>query len=238
MTDEPKDLLGKLAARSRDVVTLGAAGALLLSVLYIVLDNVAVRARIGQALGLPEMRLQLDTISDQLNQLSHNSASAREERLRILERIHALEGDDALDKSPALRFVDQGSSITDGQIGGLVKITWSFIKLRDCGAPKPEDWFFDAEGAQFRFEDVSIVDNFGRGMQMEPDPSRTVQITYTARIPAGRGVVPGQAHGWVVVSNYENCPGLAPVRSPTESFRIHVGEYDPDGGPASRRNDG
>lgn len=141
---------------------------------------------------------------------------------RNVARIEALEAAKVQDGSPAIRFTPRGHTIEDGQPGSVVQITWQYFKLRDCGRPDIDLIFRNGGGRLHRFSSVSVLDQEGRGIASEPDPTMVQTISYTARIPGNEGVHPGRAAGWVRVT-YPDCPGVAPVTSPEVIFSILPG---------------
>lgn len=244
MTERQQEVVSALAARSRDVLSLVALLGVLTGFLWLVTDNTRFRAKFAEMAGVEELRQnqqELKTSQEEIKETQNeilNSISMMRSRYLeidrarsaemtkfeltrdgILDRLIALESNKA-DKTPSIRFLSSGNSITDGRIGGLVTITYSFLKLRDCGRPSPDDFFMDSNGSVFRFEEVSILDEDGKGVPSEPDPLEPQALKYTARIPADRGVVPGVAQGWVIIRAYEDCPWLSPVESPKVVFNI------------------
>lgn len=224
------DLLAKVAARGRDLLTLVAVGGFFLGLLLVLSDNLAVREKLSEMVGVAQIKnsqqeiiFKLNTLTeryeDYLKNTAERSANAEEQRIEILERLEALELN-KMDKSPAIRFLNSGNDITDGRPGDIVAVTQTFLKLRDCGRPTVDTLLSDSDGTIFRFEDVSILDETGRGVATPADPNQPQTIRYTARIPDSRGVTSGAALGWVVLANYETCPWLSPVESPKMSFTI------------------
>jgi hypothetical protein len=212
------------------VVLLGILG----TMLVLLSDNVRVRHVLSEAVGVPEAKREfnaqfatlqgnMELLLTKADAIAQTQNTATTERLALAARVAALETattEPLIDTSPAIRFTPTGHSISDGYIGETVTIEYRFVKLRDCGRPTPDDFFVDAGGTLFRFEDVSIVDEAGRGVAVEPSPNDPQNLRYTATIPAGAGVEAGRASGWVVIRNYEHCPGVAAVASPAVPFEI------------------
>ena len=147
-------------------------------------------------------------------------AGVVEQQTDLLARVEVLESGRRQDRSPAIQFMRNGSAITDAAPGGTVRITWAFLKLRDCGRPTIDLLFKNGGGRFHRFRDVSVLDDEGRGVAVDPDPTNPQTISYTARIPADDGVEPGIGFGFVRVSYPEACPDVASVKSPEVFFTI------------------
>lgn len=151
------------------------------------------------------------------------AGEAAEAQRKMTEKLVAIQQQikSASDDSPAIKFASGGHTISDGPIGGTVSIQYYYYQLRDdCGRSHPEDLFLDVGGRLFHFEDVSVLDNAGRGQFDQADPQLLRSLKYTAKIPDDRGVDPGAAQGWVMIHDYENCPQLDPVLSPKITFTI------------------
>ncbi|GGH36406.1 hypothetical protein SAMN05444007_108260 [Cribrihabitans marinus] len=164
-------------------------------------------------------REQVDMQRAQQNVLGQ-LANVVEKQTDLLGRVEKLEARRARDASPAIRFTNSGSAISDGRPGEIVRLTWSFIKLRDCGRPSIDLLFRNGGDQIHRFRDVSVLDEDGRGVAFDPDPTQAQSISYTARIPAGEGVEPGAGFGYVRVSYPEKCPAVESVQSPRIYFQI------------------
>lgn len=218
------------AARTRDVVQLGVFGAMVLGFGWLLTDNTRVRAFWRDMAGVTELTElqrtthekvdgQLTMILERMDTMAHSLEAAMADRDAIRERLLRLEQESAVDKSPALRFMPQGNSITDGRRGDVVTVTVAFVKMRDCGRPSPDHFFMDSASTLFRFQDVSIVDEFGRGPGVPP--SETPQtLKFTARIPKDAAIQLGGATGWVVLRDYERCPHNDAIHSPSMGFDI------------------
>ena len=121
---------------------------------------------------------------------------------------------------PAWRFDPVETSISDGEIGELVKITSAGFKLRECGVPVIDVYFVNGGGVFHRFQDPSILSEDGRGVSLPTDPSRLQLITYTAKIPNQDGVSPGRGLGYISITYPDKCPNVAPSVAGPLQFRI------------------
>lgn len=139
---------------------------------------------------------------------------------RLRTSVEQLAASPALDQAPSWRFDAVENSITDGMVGGMVEVSVSGFRSRDCGVPMIDVWFVDMSGRYHRFVDVSILDGRGRGVALPVDPARRQELRFSARIPRGEGVALGRAQGYVAVSHPEKCPLLSVVQTSALVFRI------------------
>lgn len=121
---------------------------------------------------------------------------------------------------PAWKFDHIQTSISDGPIGGLVRITAVGYKLRDCGIPIIDMYFINGGGLAHRFADVSIESAGGRGILLPTDPTRLQTISYAARIPNNEGISPGRGIGYISLTYSDSCPAVDPVVAGPLQFQI------------------
>lgn len=237
-TEEPLDLLGRIAKRGRDLIVVATLLGMIGGLGWLVTGNVFFQKQLSSAAGVDRLRVDLTKTIDaqtasivaltaQINQLLADSAARSEEasaeRDAVSARLDKLEAAVSFDTdaSPAIRFLSSGNRITDGRIGGTVRITYRFVKLRDCGKSRPDDILMDVNGVVAHFDDVSILDDEGRGLATPVDADAVAEITYTARIPSNAGLTPGLAQGWVnVLYDHDKCPALGTVTGPRIPFNI------------------
>jgi predicted DNA-binding protein (UPF0251 family) len=167
-----------------------------------------------------QMQIKQQQMQNQLQEMLNTISSMLKVQADNVTRIEAFEVAKERDLSPAIKFTARGHSIQDGPAGGTVEITWQYLKLRDCGAPRIDLWLRNGGGRLHRFQNVSVIDGQGRGIASQADRFMSQTISYTARIPGDEGVQPGRAAGWVVVQYPDDCPDVEPVTSPEVTFAI------------------
>lgn len=141
-------------------------------------------------------------------------------QLRVLvDRIDELQRDPRNINEPALEFEDWGYEVSDARAGDRVSITWRFRKLHQCGAPIVNVFFRNGGDVTHRFENVSIVNDDGEGVDYPVDPDTIQTLTYSAVIPDDQDVEPGRAYAWVTL-RYAQCPWAPPSISPEVPFNI------------------
>lgn len=160
-------------------------------------------------------RAQAGALADQLAGLQDLTAQIAE----LTERLDQFEDGRLGVREQAIRFAVSGHSITSGQIGGIVHMSWRFYKDHECGAPIVDAFFLNGVDSIHRFRDVSLLTENGRGINMPADSRLLQTIAYTARVPAGEGVTPGAGVGWVHLE-YPDCPFSPPVNGPRVTFQI------------------
>lgn len=154
-------------------------------------------------------QITIDTLSEVINTQSKN--------VEVLAELQATED---RDPSPAIKFPRTGHKIADGRVGDFVQMTFTYFKMRECGAPKLDLYFINGSGIRHRFARPSILDADGRGVNSEVNLVTPQTISYVSQIPANDGVTSGDASGWVEVSYPELCPAVKTAASPVLSFTI------------------
>lgn len=137
----------------------------------------------------------------------------------LVDRVDRLQADPSAIRSPVLEFEDFGNTVTNGEAGERVSITWRFRKLHQCGAPLVNVFFRNGGDVTHRFENVSIVNDNGEGVDSPVNPAIVQTLTYSAVIPDDQEVEPGRAYAWVTL-RYAACPLAPPSISPEVPFRI------------------
>jgi hypothetical protein len=139
---------------------------------------------------------------------------------QFADSVSRIEGVVAGSTAPSWRFSLPDTSISDGAIGGTVRVTAGGFKLRECGIPRVDLYFVNGSGIFHRFETVSLLSEDNRGVAFPVDPDRLQQVSYTARIPDDDGVTPGRARGFIAVTYPDNCPNVQEVVAGPLQFRI------------------
>lgn len=185
----------------------------------------------GITMGIVELSAAVEELAesqrrqvDDLAKITAAVGSVSEMVSSLATRVSDLEERRAEIRDAPLRFAKAGHSISDGNPGGLVAMTWFFYKIEECGAPRVSAFFISSAGVTYRFAEVSIVDAFGRGVYMPVAPTVLQGLSYTARIPSDQGLRnvggPQAARGYVVLDYSDACPGTLPVVSPEVPFVI------------------
>ena len=162
---------------------------------------------------------RLEEIGEQLDGLPVHVDRLERQIETLTIRLDRFEQGHVGTREAPLRFAASGHEITDGAIGGTVKLTWKVLKLHDCGAPRIDAFFQNGVDTVHRFRDISILSADGLGINLRVEPSLVQSISYTARIPAGDSVTPGPGFGWVDLE-YPDCPFAPHVTSPHVTFQI------------------
>lgn len=123
--------------------------------------------------------------------------------------------------APSWRFSMPDTSISDGEIGGLVTVRAGGFKLRECGIPRVDLYFANGGGAFHRFERVSLLSEDNRGVAFPVMPDRVQRVSYVATIPEDDGVTPGRAQGFIAVTYPDACPNVPEVVAGPLQFRIN-----------------
>lgn len=157
-----------------------------------------------------------------LSELSNATATITKTLESTVTRIASLEASSRRDARPPIRFIEDGNSIGSGSIGDYVRLSFRYVKVRDCGRPVLAAYFRDGADITQAFRDMSSVAADGRGSSAMVSPE--VQTTrFIARIPREQGVVPAvngkYALGWVLIS-WPGCPDVPEQRSPQVPFQI------------------
>lgn len=207
----------------RRLITLAAAGGILVTGLLFILDNNKVQSKIASMAGTPEIMINLSGLNQRVTELSRNVEG-------MTERLNEVSSFSELTNEPVIKFSSEGNFITDAQIGGLVTFTIRMVKLRECGRAEINAWFKNGAKVAHAFQDLSIVDYNGKSsIRLPVDPGEVVERSFTARIPNSEGVTPGTAVGWVEVA-YPDCPRV-PVEI-TDGIIFEI--LDDDGRPFKR----
>lgn len=126
----------------------------------------------------------------------------------------------AIDASPSWRFSVPDTRISDGRIGGEVRIEVGGYKMRDCGVPVVDLYFVNGGGVYHRFEHASLLSDDNRGIALPVDPARLAFVNYTAIIPENDGVHPGRGQGFISITYPDRCPAIPAAVSGPLQFRI------------------
>ena len=240
MTNNPnsphEDKITYLAKRSRDIQSIVWWIVLIAGLGWVITDNTRVRKWVAEISGVPmvldeishlrtDINDRLSSTNAQIDELTTLVNEGNAQRRVIISRVELLEKSIRTDhdSSPSIEFLPSGNYISDGHIGQLVRISWNFKKLRNCGKSMPDDILIDSNGVLAHFVNVSIVDSEGKGLA-SPVMTEVQNLTYTARIPEGVGLSPGRAEGFVtILYDKDNCPAVPPMTSPRVSFNILPG---------------
>jgi hypothetical protein len=122
--------------------------------------------------------------------------------------------------APSWRFSLPDTSISDGEIGGVVTIRAGGYKLRECGVPRVDLYFVNGAGVFHRFANASLLSANNRGVAFPVDPDRVQRVSYIATIPSNDNVTPGRAQGYISVTYPDNCPAVEEVIAGPLQFRI------------------
>ena len=139
---------------------------------------------------------------------------------KLEDNVVALAASIQRSAAPSWRFDLPETSISDGSIGGVVRINAAGYKLRECGIPRVDLYFINGGGIYHRFEAASLLTADSRGVAFPVAPDRVQSVTYTARIPADDNVSPGRAQGFIAVTYPDNCPEVEEVVAGPLQFRI------------------
>ena len=215
MTDEPKDVLGRIARRSRDLMAVVAiimpVVAALMAFIYWQVEDSRFHRWVARVSGAELLGQTTERLT---NELRHVTSSLD----ALTERINHLEKDMNRDLEPILVFSARGHRISDVRVGEWTDMTWTVTKMRDCGPPYVAAWYRNGDERVHTFVRLSNVDSSGRASPIPPEPR--VQIyRFSAMIPAEEPVHPGTAYGWIELQ-YLGCPGSPLVRSPEVPFAI------------------
>ena len=145
-----------------------------------------------------------------------NSAQLQMKRLEnvvttLEQNVVAIKEASAGSIAPSWRFDPVETRISDGHIGGTVKIEAAGYKLRDCGVPLVDLYFINGRNTYHRFENASILTETNRGIALPPSPNRMQKLSYTAEIPADDNVTAGRGHGYISVTYPTQCPFVEPA---------------------------
>lgn len=160
-----------------------------------------------------EIRQEVDQTSEQTERLERVVTRLEESLLTVGTAFEEA-------RSPSWRFDAQGTTITDGRVGGSVVITAAGYKLRECGTPRVDLYFINGGGIYHRFQGSSLLSPDGRGVAFPVSPDRVQSVRYVATIPADDGVTPGRASGYIAVSYPDGCPQVPEVVAGPLQFRI------------------
>lgn len=198
----------------------GAVGILISTAVYIFGPRVADWAESLVLASTEEIRAEMRQNAELNRQNAEHLSRLDGVVERLEETTAALATAQQGSLAPSWRWDPVDTTISDGEIGGLVQITATGYKLRDCGIPTVELYFVNGGGVFHRFTDASLLTPDGRGVALPVDPSRTQQVRYTARIPEGDGVTPGRAQGYISVTYPDACPFVEPATAGPLQFRI------------------
>jgi uncharacterized membrane protein YciS (DUF1049 family) len=245
MPDDDLDFLGRLAKRSRDISSVIAVVIAIAAFGWVLSGNIYFKESVANVAGVETLRADLnakleqsskdfqesitklvtsiDSMNQQVSEVVQRSAVGSKERQELIDEVAKLKLaiSTDMDDSPAIRFFSSGNKaepLRPGEpirIGEFVRLTWSFIKLRDCGKSQPDDLIMDINGVQAHLAHASIIGADGKGIATPVDPNIRNEITYTAQIPDDVGLSPGPASIWVqIVYDPMKCPRLGSIDSP------------------------
>lgn len=137
----------------------------------------------------------------------------------LVSQLNAIRSGPEYTREPALIFEQLGNTITNGSPGSRVRFTWRFTKVHNCGVPTVNVFFRNGDDIVHRFDDLSIVNVNGEGVDYSADPDLVQTLTYSGIIPGDEDVQLGRARGWVTL-RYEQCPWAPPSISPEVPFQI------------------
>lgn len=202
------------------LVKIGSGISILLLMLAALTDYTPLRNKISDVAGVPELVKNVHILTENTQQI--------DERLKKVETVvKSLDENGLGSKAAAIKFMENGHSITDAKVGESVIIRTRYINLRDCGRPKITAWFKNGRKIPHLFQDVSIVGPDGRIPASKADPQEVVDGEFIAWIPNDDAVTVGNAYGWVEVGDYEFCPNVPVASSPQIPFTIINGNVLP-----------
>lgn len=196
--------------------------------LVFMLNNEVIRDYLKEAVDVPELNIQLETLAKRVEESKLETRELNESVKELTETFANIKGLKELSSEPVIKILE-GSRVSDARIGGVVTFNIRFVKLRECGPGQLSVWFRNGADTDHAFEDVSILDRNGMSIRAPAAPGEISERSWTARIPNDGSVTPGEAFAWTT-TGYPECPNVPLAVSPRMYFQI----LDDDGRPVQR----